>query len=218
MEKTNYIPLGFQCTVPTVLQSRQLKGQTLPFDWMLSSPKFVYQMLELLLADMSIEVLVREHFFNCTAKAEILVGSDGCAVLEHYITKEDGNSLYNQQYGVIFPHDSYNEDTIQKYIRRFERLKQLIYSDEHVTYLYISPSSDQSGEFWIDGRRKLIDAIEYLNKIYTLLQKNTLRNFSFKAHLTSNEGVGRLLPDIEYATIQAKPVWLGIVGDCAINL
>ena len=218
MEKTNYIPLGFQCTVPTVLQSRQLKGQTLPFDWMLSSPKFVYQMLQLLLADMPIEVLVREHFFNCTAKAEILLGSDGRAVLEHYITREDGNSLYNQQYDVIFPHDSYNEDTIQKYVRRFERLKQLMYGDEHVTYLYISPSSDESGEFWIDGTRVLMDPIEYLNKIYTLLQKSNLRNFSFKAHLTTSSGVDKLLPGIQYTAIQAKPVWLEIVGDCAANL
>jgi len=218
MENSKYISLGFQCTVPTVLQAKAVKGQTLPFDWMLSSPKFIYQMLELLLADMPIEVLVREYFFNCTAKAEILLGDDGRAVLEHYITKEDGNSLYNQQYDVIFPHDSYSEDTIQKYIRRFERLKQLIHGSEHVTYLYISPSSDESGEFWIDGRRVLVDPIKYLNKIYTLLQRSTLRDFSFKAHLTSNSGVDKLLPGIQYTAIQAKPVWLDIVGDCAANL
>lgn len=218
MENSKYIPLGFQCTVPTVLQARAIKGHTLPFDWMLSSPKFVYQMLELLLAEMPIEVLVREHFFNCTARAEILLGSDGRAVLEHYITKEGGNSLYNQQYNVIFPHDSYDEDTIQKYIRRFERLIQLMRSEEHVTYLYISPSSDESGEFWIDGRRALEDTIEYLNKIYTLLRKHTSNNFSFKALLTDNSGVDKLLPGIQHATIQAKPVWLEMVQECAANL
>ena len=153
MEKTNYIPLGFQCTVPTVLQAKQVKGQTLPFDWMLSSPKFVYQMIELLLSEMPIEVLVREHFFNCTARAEILTGEDGRVVLEHYITTKDGNSLYNQKYNVIFPHDKYDEEHIQKYIRRFERLKQQLQSTEHITYLYISQSSEQSGDFWIDGER-----------------------------------------------------------------
>lgn len=218
MESSKYIPLGFQCTVPTVLQAKGVKGQTLPFDWMLSSPKFVYQMLELLLAEMPIEVLVREHFFNCTARAEILLGSDGRAVLEHYITKEDGNSLYNQQYDVIFPHDSYDEDSIQKYIRRFERLIQLIRSGEHVTYLYISPSSNQSGEFWIDGRRVLEDPIEYLNKIYTLLYKSTSNSFLFKVYLTSSSGADNLVPGIEYVAIQAKPVWLDIVGECAANL
>lgn len=185
---------------------------------MLSSPKFVYEMLKLLLSGISIEVLVREHFFNCTATAEILIGSDGRAVLEHYITTESGNSLLNQAYDVVFPHDSYNEDTIQKYIRRFERLKQLIDSGNHLTYLYISPSSDQSGEFWIDGRRILVDPIGYLNKIYVLLQKDTSANFSYKVCLTNNSETGRLLPGIEYVDIQPKPVWLEIVGDCAVKL
>lgn len=214
MTNNSYVSIGFQCTVPTVLQAKQVKGQTLPFDWMLSSPKFIYEVVGLLLSGMSIEVLVREHFFNCTARAEILRGEDGQVILEHYITTESGESLLNQKYDVIFPHDKYDEETIQKYVRRFERLKHIILAGQDTTYVYISPSSEQSGEFWIDGRRVLENPIDYLNKIYTLLQQNSSTNIRFKACLTSISRIEELLPGIEHIAIGPKPVWLNIVDEC----
>ena len=45
----NYISLGSSCSVAYQLQKLNLKKETLPFDWMFSTPKFIFEMLELLL-------------------------------------------------------------------------------------------------------------------------------------------------------------------------
>lgn len=57
----NYIPLGFQCSVKETLKNMNIYSETLPFDWMLSSPKFVYEILSLLLSDIPIDYLADKH-------------------------------------------------------------------------------------------------------------------------------------------------------------
>ena len=214
--ESNYVSLGFQCTVPTVLNKKEIKGPTLPFDWMLSSPKFVYKMIYLLLDDMPVDTLVRDHFFKCDYKSQILRENDDY-VLEHYITNINGNALLNRKYNVIFPHDSYDEFTIQKYIRRFERLKKIILEGKNVTYLYISPSSKESGDFSIDGKIIIEDYILYLNKIYNLI-KSKSNFFNFKVLLTNNNDIENLVSGIEYINISPKSVWMEIVDECKNKL
>lgn len=61
---------------------------------------------------------------------------------ENFYTCYNGGLLYNSKYNVIFPHDNYNTETINKYIRRFERLKDIIINaKEELCFLYISQSS-----------------------------------------------------------------------------
>lgn len=38
--------------------------------------------------------------------------------------RKNGTVICNQLHNAVFPHDHYNEETIQKYIRRFKRLKK----------------------------------------------------------------------------------------------
>ena len=157
------IPIGVQCTSAS-LKNEIGKSASLPFDWMFTTPKFVFEMLLLLLVkNMDIKELVENHFFYCKARANM----NG---VEHYYTCENGFALYNTKYNVIFPHDNNNIETIDKYIRRFERLKDLILnSNDELYFMYISQSSLENGNFTIDGINVINDVYFNLSKIYTLI-------------------------------------------------
>ena len=159
------IPIGIQCTTATFKNSIE-KTHTLPFDWMFATPSFVFEMLELLLEkNINIEDLVKNHFLYCEKRANV-------NVLEHYYTCDNGFALLNTKYNVIFPHDENNIDSINKYIRRFERLKNMILnSTECLNFIYTSQCSTESGNFTIDGNIVINDVYVYLSKIYKLIGK-----------------------------------------------
>ena len=115
--------------------------------------------------NVSIEDLVKNHFLYCEKKVSI-------TELEHYYTCSNGGSLYNTKYNIIFPHDIISDDTYNKYIRRFERLKNTILNTkEELCFIYISQSSLDSGNFTIDGEKVLHNVYFYLSKIYNLIGK-----------------------------------------------
>ena len=63
------ISIGIQCTNALFKQEIQKRTETLPFDWILSTPSFVFEMLNLLLEqNMDVEELVKKHFFYCEKK------------------------------------------------------------------------------------------------------------------------------------------------------
>lgn len=159
------IPIGLQCT-SAVFKNIFKKIHTLPFDWMFATPSFVFEMLELLLEkNINIEDLVKNHFFYCEKRAQY-------RCVEHYYTCDNGSALLNTKYHVIFPHDENNIDNINKYIRRFERLKDIILnSTECLYFIYTSQSSLESGNFTIDGNIVIKDVYVYLSKIYKLISK-----------------------------------------------
>ena len=159
------ISIGLQCSTASFIDDIQ-KTYTLPFDWMFANPSFVFEMLELLLEkNINIEDLVKNHFFYCDKR----VNQRG---LEHYYTCDNGFALYNSKYNVIFPHDQNNIDNINKYIRRFERLKNIILnSNECLYFVYASQSSLQKGNFTIDDNIIINDVYVHLSKIYKLIGK-----------------------------------------------
>jgi len=159
------IPIGLQCTAATFKKEIE-NTASLPFDWIFAIPSFVFEMLELLLEkNINTEDLVKNHFFYCKKRANV-------NRLEHYYTCDNGFALYNTKYNVIFPHDKNNIDTINKYIRRFERLKDIILnSTECLYFVYISQSSLVNGNFTIDGNIVINDVYFYLSKIYKLIGK-----------------------------------------------
>ena len=159
------ISIGVQCSSATYKNEID-KKHTLPFDWIFTNPKSTYELLLLLLENnMNIEELVKNHFFYCEKKANMYD-------FEHYYTCDTGNSYYNTKYNIIFPHDENNDETIQKYIRRFERLKDIILnSNEELCFLYTSPSSNEYGNFTIDGNIIINNVYIYLSKIYNLIGK-----------------------------------------------
>jgi len=159
------ISIGLQCTTATFKKNIE-NTYTLPFDWMFATPSFVYEMIYLLLEkNIDIEDLVKNHFFDCKKRAS----NNG---LEHYYTCDTGFALFNTKYNVIFPHDENNIDNINKYIRRFERLKDIILnSTECLYFIYTSQSSLESGNFTIDGNNVIKDVYVNISKIYKLISK-----------------------------------------------
>ena len=159
------IPIGIQCT-STTFKKKIEDTHTLPFDWMFATPSFVFEMLELLLEkNINIEDLVKNYFFYCEKKATY-------NITEHYYTCDNGFALFNTKYNVIFPHDKNDIDSINKYIRRFERLKDIILnSTECLYFIYTSQSSLESGNFTIDDNIVINDVYIYLSKIYKLISK-----------------------------------------------
>lgn len=159
------IPIGIQCTNATFINNIS-KTYTYPFDWMFSTPKFVYEILILLLEkNMDINELVTQHFFLCDKRASY-------NSLEKYYTLVNGNSLYNTKYNVIFPHDTYDNNTIEKYIRRFERLKNSILNSlEDICFIYTSQSSLDIGNFTIDNKIVISNVYYHISNIYNLIKK-----------------------------------------------
>jgi len=158
------IPIGIQCT-SAIMKGEIEKTHTLPFDWMFSTPSFVFEMLQLLLEKKcSVEDLVKNHFFKCDKRAN-LHGA------EHYCTCDDGFAFVNTTYNVVFPHDTNTMDTIEKYIRRFERLKEILYSTECIYFIYTSQSSLENGNFTLDGVPVIKDVYFHLSNLYTLIGK-----------------------------------------------
>lgn len=160
------IPIGMQCLNAVLKKKINKDTQTLPFDWMFSSPKFVFAIFKLLLEfEIDEEEIVNNHFFYCNKRASF--GSK-----ENYYTKSNGKVLYNDIYDVIFPHDIYNNETKEKYVRRLKRLKSIILnSKESLIFIYSSQSSLQKGNFRIDDRHIIEDVYIYLTKIYELIGK-----------------------------------------------
>lgn len=169
-----YIPIGCQCTGAGVLKDYNIRTNSFPFDWILSNPESIYKILILLLIDnMNIKELVSLHFFKCEQKATF-------DVAEHYYFDNDGKALCNTKYNLIFPHDTNDSETINKYIRRFQRLKDtILHSTEELVFLYISQSSLNEGNFTINGRAIVLNTYFYIEKINELL--NQVRpNLPFK--------------------------------------
>jgi hypothetical protein len=161
------VPIGLQCINATLKKKLNMDTETLPFDWLFATSKFVYEMLYLLLEEnMNIDILVKEHFFLIEKKAKIISSK------AKFYTCEDGVALYNVKYNAIFPHDTYCEEDIEKYIRRFIRLKELIINSNHeLCFIYSSQSSLKKGNFTIDDKQVTDNTYLYLSKLYALINK-----------------------------------------------
>lgn len=181
------IPIGTQCLNAELKKKINKATETLPFDWMLCNPKFVYEILKLLLENkINIEEIVTEHFFYCDKRANF-------KKVEYYYTDRTGFALYNSKYDVIFPHDQNNNENKMKYIRRLDRLKDLILnSNEKLVFLYSSPSSLKDGNFMIDNREVINDVYYYLTKIYELINMYNNNNKMIVFDSILNEDKGNL--------------------------
>lgn len=164
------IPIGIQCGNTIYLKSINQRKYAYPFDHIICTPKFIFDMLELLLdRNIDIEDLVKNHFFRYDKRVL-------CNSIEHYYTNEESGYVYNTKYTAIFPHDlGLFQDSVTKYIRRFERLKfHILDTTEEICLFYISQSSLSGGNFTIDGVCHIVDPFVWLNRIHELVNKYRL--------------------------------------------
>jgi hypothetical protein len=157
-----YISIGAQCTTPTLFDRLGVKKESLPFDWMFSTPEFVYTILRLLLIEKKeIDDIIDNYFFLCDKRA-ILQG------VEHHVLNETGAVLVNSKYNVCFPHDTLPDR--DKYIRRMERLKQIILdTNNFIHFVYVAVSSPTNGNYTLNGVAPIKDLYEYINKLNSIL-------------------------------------------------
>jgi hypothetical protein len=160
-----FISIGSQCSSTVLFEKLGVKRETLPFDWMFSTPCFVYTILKMLLIDgADITDIVDNHFFCCDKHALV-------KEVEHLVTDENGEILVNTKYNVCFPHDQNTPHDREKYIRRMERLKQVILdNNSFIFFVYVSVSSPISGNYTLDGIEPIQQIYEYTDKINDIIK------------------------------------------------
>jgi hypothetical protein len=61
----NFISLGAQCSTAVLFDRLKIKTETLPFDWMFSTPEFVYKIFHFLfIENMSVEDITNNEFLK----------------------------------------------------------------------------------------------------------------------------------------------------------
>jgi hypothetical protein len=147
-----------------------LRKGSLPYDYILSNPKFIYESLNaLLIENCNIDDYVQNVFLNISHKGS----SNGP---EHFYTDNSGPCYINTQCQIIFPHEPPIAEIIPKYIRRFNRLKNTILNKENIiTFVYGSPISNSKANYTINGNTVVKDTVLYLNKIYEIMQSLNIK-------------------------------------------
>lgn len=196
-----YISIGSQCTTPTLFDRLQVKKESLPFDWMFSTPQFVHTIIKLLLIDKKeINDIVDSHFFICDKRAQL-------HGVEHHILNKDGSVLVNSKYNVCFPHDTISDR--DKYIRRMERLKQILLdTDNYLYFVYVSVSSPSSGNYTIDEVEPIQQLYEYIEQIHNILKdiRTTYKIIVFDTNKPS-EVIPSDILHLMYYDIEKKNHW-----------
>lgn len=161
-----YISIGAQCTTPTLFEQFGVKKESLPFDWIFSTPEFVYIIMKLLLID-KIEVsdIVDNDFFVLDKRATF-------QDIAHFTIDDNGPYLINSKYNICFPHDKDIVSDRDKYIRRMNRLQCLLLDKDNFIYLvYVSVPSSTISNYTIDGIEPIQQLYEYIDKINTMLSE-----------------------------------------------
>ena len=132
-DNTIYVPIGFQCTTSEILKKQNKRICSFPFDWIISTPESITKLLTILL-DKSTDIkhFVNEEFFKIDGFLNFLKP-------EEFISHPQGNILFNSKYNLIFPHFRYNVETIEKMIKRFDRLRNYILdSSNKIVFLFVN--------------------------------------------------------------------------------
>lgn len=196
-----YISIGAQCTTPTLFDRLKVKEESLPFDWMFSTPEFVYTILKLLLIDKKeIDDIVDNDFFLCD-KTAMYFGTRP----SNYINKPNGDVLINSKYNVAFPHDIISDR--EKYIRRFERLKKLIL-DESIFIYFVYVSIAGIYDFIVNEKQPIQQLYEYVEKINSLI-KEVRSNYKILIFDTNkqHECIPSDILHMAYYDIEKKKEW-----------
>jgi hypothetical protein len=201
------ISIGAQCTTPQLFDMLGVKKESLPFDWMFSTPQFVYTILKLLLIDKKeIDDVVDNHFFVCDKRAIL-------HYVEHHSLNEHGSVLVNSKYNVCFPHDTLSDR--DKYIRRMERLKQIILDkDIFINFVYVSVSSPNVGNYTIDGVEPIQQLYEYVEKINSIL-KDIRTNYKILIFDTNKhcDTISSDVLHIAYYDLEQKTNWTELLPE-----
>ena len=155
---STYVSIGMQCSVAEFLRDHGLRTQSLPFDWFLSHPMFIYTTFRKLLDDGEDPHVIAQWMLACPIRCVL-------RQVEHFLPHPNGDCHYNPDLRLVFPHDNvWDPEVHTKYARRLHRLKQLLV-EEDIHLVYASPSSSETGNFTFNGK----PIMDY--NVYEVLQK-----------------------------------------------
>jgi hypothetical protein len=128
-----YVPIGFQCTTAEILKKKGKRTCSFPFDWIISNPEAIVNLLTILLkSDCDIKLFVKNEFFKIDGLLHFLKQ-------EEFVTSPTGKILFNSKYNLVFPHFNYSNELIEKFIKRFERLRNyILYSSNNINFVFIN--------------------------------------------------------------------------------
>lgn len=219
-----YISFGCQCSTAKLYELQNIKGESMPFDWIISSPKVIYEILYVLLIEkMDIIYFVTRYFFTNLLKYK-MININEKYIAEHFIADPDGtigvNECYflNKQFNLLMPHDRYNIIDTVKYIRRFTRLVDILLDPtEEITCIYTSESSPNKGNYTVDNNKVIKDVYHYMNLIYDLLlfnrQKHNTHLIIFDSLLEEDEQT--LNPNISLIYVAQQQNWVYMISEIA---
>jgi hypothetical protein len=221
MDRT-YISIGSCCASATLLKNRNLRHNSLPFDWILSHPEFVYNIINKLLED-DLNNVVNEflELSNLTIHCKPTYGDKinydgGTQLFEKYVTTEEnlGGSvgIYNSKWNVSFPHDfSKDSSVIEKYYRRLERLKNILLDDNQMKcFLYISPSSIDTN-YCVNGVTIIKDSTKWIDKLSKFLtSKNINHNIIYLDSINDEKIINE---NITYYNLTPKENWYPLITE-----
>jgi hypothetical protein len=197
------VSIGTNCVVATFLKESGLRNFSLPFDWMLSHPNFIHEMLRLLLEEnMDARELVSKHFFLYDKRCTNRNGYNVSIV-------PDGKSLVNSKYDVVFPHDDISPETIDKYTRRFIRLRDIIRnsSQEKIYFVYSSQNALLGGIYRIDDKIILENVYLQINKVKNILDRHCINYEIIYFDAILNEDVSKLDKKVILVPLEKRQTW-----------
>jgi hypothetical protein len=171
-----YIPIGFQCTTAEILRKTNKRIYSFPFDWIISTPKSIVDLFSILFHEnITVDNFVHDEFFKID---NFLI----CNKAEEFILNPNGKILFNSKYNLIFPHIENNNETIQKIIRRFNRLKDIVLSTNYyLKFLFINRLVSNNNSYTTQPTDKIKFSINDLS-----IDLNISENFNNLNHLLNN--------------------------------
>uniref|UniRef100_A0A6C0F8T6 Uncharacterized protein n=1 Tax=viral metagenome TaxID=1070528 RepID=A0A6C0F8T6_9ZZZZ len=195
----NYINIsvGFQCTTAEILKKKNQRTSSFPFDWILSNPKGIFNLLTKLMTIDDIKNFVINEFLYCKSYLKFIKP-------EEFITVNISNIFYNEKYNFIFPHESViNDDIINKYVRRFTRLKDIIENDEQNIHIYFVNRLNNMN-FKIDNKNILCNIEDDLNNLYNFFYKYKKDKLLFTIITTNNIDITKIDKNIKTHILNTK--------------
>jgi hypothetical protein len=159
-----FIPLGLQCSVSEGILYSGKREYSYPFDWLWCPSKTTYEILMLLL-NKDIEAAVDYMTVGYVVNYKWL-GNENFLKVESQVPGQlcqinTNTGHCNSKYII-------NDDHKNRLRRRFKRMLDDIYSEDHIKFIYADAASPEKN-YRIDNIEYGVNGTEYLIKIYDLL-------------------------------------------------
>lgn len=192
------LSIGFQCTTASVLKKINKRTNSFPFDWILSNPSSVLCLIKNVMECKDIDEFVKKEFLNTDKFVKFIEPE------EFIIVENCTQNLLNSKYKLIFPHENSNyNEVVEKYKRRFVRLKEIILNKDIKMNIYFIDRLGKNNYFKINDFNILNNAEDSLNKLVNYMNNIREKNkFYFILNKDSCININKLIKNSYVICIQ----------------